>query len=228
MRKSTMLLLLSSFIFTTTCKNKTTIENTENNQQIGDDYCDELSYLIDTNNLDILALNNDAVKLLQQSQRNDYDSILKDSLLDEALQYLNLAIKKDSNFHNAYLNKSAVLRELNKYNESIQTLQQLLNRKKFPEAIFNLGLLYEKAGKQDLAYEKYKEALKEYEELLKTPLATKRDELNRDYVFLFLNGKEEILNNINEEIKKDPDNTSLLIDKSLIEEFDRQEFIESF
>ena len=120
-----------------------------------------------------------------------------------------------------------MLRGLRQYEESIKPLHELLSRKKYPEAIFTLGLLYEKVGKQDLADKKYREAYEAYEEYLKSPLATERDEMNKDYVLLFLEGKEKVLKDINQKLKKEPGNTSLLIDKDIIEQFNRQEFIES-
>jgi len=138
---------------------------------------------------------------------------------------VNLALEKDSNFYNAYLNKSAVLRGFGQYEESIEPLQELLSRKIFPEAIFTLGLLYEKIGKQDLADKNYREAYIAYGDYLKTPISTERDKMNKDYVLLFLEGKEKVLKDINEKIKNDPNNTSLLIDKKIIEEFNREEFI---
>lgn len=63
---------------------------------------------------------------------------------------------------------------------------------------------------------------------LKSPLSTARDEMNKDFVLLFLEGKEKTLQRINQKLKEDPGNTSLLMDKSIIEDFNQKEFISSF
>ncbi|MDV7392537.1 hypothetical protein RZS08_14320, partial [Arthrospira platensis SPKY1] len=139
----------------------------------------DLSFYTDTSNLHIFVLNDKAVKLLQKSQNSNYNLQRKDSLLKEALVYLDLVIKKDSNFYNAYLNKSAVYRGLGQYDNAIKALDELLHRKKYPEAIFVLGLINEKQGNQKLANQKYKEAYDAYLEYVKSPLSTARDEMNK-------------------------------------------------
>lgn len=210
------------------CKNKTNNEVQQESEKERDSITKELSFYADTNNRDIFVLNDKAVKLLEESQRTYAQELnIKDSLLNEALKYLNLAITLDSNFYDAYLNKSAVLRELGKYQEAIAPLQELLRRKSYPEGIFTLGLLYEKMGNEKLANEQYKKALEAYEKRLKTPLATVRDEINKEYVLLFLEGKEKSLKIINQRIKEAPNNRDLKASKEIIEEFDREEFINS-
>ncbi len=192
-----------------------------------DTITDELSFYTDEKNRDLLMLNDNAVKVLQNIDRI-IDVKMKDSLLNKALDDIHEAIQKDSNFYNAYLNKAALLRHLGKYEESVAALQELLNRKSYPEAIFVLGITYEKLGNLQLANEKYKEAFSEFNKRLKTPAATVRDESNQQFLLIFIEGKEKALKKINEEIKKNPGNTELLINKSIIEEFNRQEFIENF
>jgi len=225
--KNIGLFYLAVVLICFSCKNSNTKESqTEQIQR--ESYTKDLSFYTDTSNLDIFILNDKAVKLLQKSQNSNYNLQRKDSLLKEALVYLELAIKKDSNFYNAYLNKSAVYRGLGQYDSAINALDELLHRKKYPEAIFVLGLINEKQGNQKLANQKYKEAYDAYLEYVKSPLSTTRDEMNKDYVLLFLEGKEKALQRINQKLKEDPGNTSLLTDKSIIEQFNRDEFISSF
>lgn len=221
------LLFLAVLLICFSCKNKNTKENQIEKAQ-RESNTKDLSFYTDTSNLDIFVLNDNAVKLLQKSQQNNYDLQRKDTLLKEALTYLNIAIQRDSNFYNAYLNKSAVYRELGQYDKAIKTLEELLSRKNYPEAIFVLGLMYEKQGKQKLANQKYKDAYDAYLEYMKSPLSTARDEMNKDYVLLFLEGKEKVLERINLKLKENPGNTTLLTDKSIIEQFNREEFISSF
>jgi tetratricopeptide (TPR) repeat protein len=226
MKNISILISITLLVFFS-CKNKNTNENqTEKAQR--ETNTKELSFYNDTSNLDILVLNDKAVQLLQKSQQKNYDLERKDTLLKEALRYLNIAIKKDSNFYNAYLNKSAVYRELGQYNKAAESLKELLSRKKYPEAIFVLGIIYEKQGNQKQGNQKYKEAYEAYQEYMKSPLSTARDEMNKDYVLLFLEGKEKALERINQKLKENPESTSLLTDKKIIEQFNREEFINSF
>lgn len=223
-----IIIQLAILLVVFSCKNKTNKEVQQKSEKERDSITKELSFYADTNNRDIFILNDKAVKLLEESQRAYTQELnIKDSLLNEALKYLNLAISLDSNFYDAYLNKSAVLRGLGKYQEAIAPLQELLRRKSYPEGIFTLGLLYEKMGNERLANEQYKKALEAYEKRLKTPLATVRDEINKEYVLLFLEGKEKSLKRINQRIKEDPNNQDLKASKEIIEEFDREEFINS-
>ncbi len=225
--KNIGLLFLAVLLVCFSCKNKNTKEN-QIEQAQRESNTKDLSFFTDTSNLNIFVLNDNAVKLLQKSQQSNYDLQRKDTLLKDALIYLNLAIKKDSNFYNAYLNKSAVYRGLGQYENAIKALDVLLSRKNYPEAIFVLGLIHEKQGNQKLANQKYKEAYDAYLEYIKSPLSTARDKMNKDYVLLFLEGKEKVLQRINQKLKEDPGNTTLLTDKNIIEQFNRKEFISSF
>ncbi len=235
--KNIKLLFLVMLLICFSCKNKKMkknqikqiqIEQTEREQTEREQTERELAFYADTSNSDIFILNDNAVKLLQESQQNNYNLQRKETLLKEALTYLNTAIQKDSSFYYAYLNQSAVYRGLGQYDKAIKSLKELLSRKKHPQAIFVLGLIYEKQGKQKLAHQKYKDAYNAYLEYMKSPLSTAGDEVNKDYVLLFLEGKEKVLERINLKLKKDPKNIDLLIDKSIIERFNREEFIRSF
>lgn len=221
------LLFVAVLLICFSCKNKNTKEK-QIEQALRESNTKDLSFYSDTINLDIFVLNDNAVNLLQKSQQSNYDLQRKVTILKEALTYLNLAIKRDSNFYNAYLNKSAVYRGLDQYDKAIKTLDELLSRKNYPEAIFVLGLMYEKQGKQKVANQKYKDAYDAYLEYMESPLSTARDEMNKDYVLLFLEGKEKVLERINQKLKEDSGNTTLLTDKSIIEQFNREEFISSF
>ena len=141
---------------------------------------------------------------------------------------LTKVIQIDSNFYVAYINKATILRRLGKYKESIEVQQVLLKRKKTPEEIFGLGVTYEKSGNLKLANEKYKEALAEYDKYLKTPRATSQDMINKQFLMIFIQGKDKVLKQINSQLKKNPDNTELLMNKIIIEEFNRREFVSSF
>jgi len=220
-----LIIILVAVVFS--CKNNKQAETSKDAFTHNDTITDELSFYADESNRDLLELNNNAVKILQNINRV-HEPEIRDSLLNVGLDDVNKAIQKDSSFYNAYLNKATLLRHLGKYEESVGALQELLKRKSYPEAIFVLGVTYEKLGNLQLATEKYKEAYAAYDKYLKTPLAVAQDEINQQFLLIFIEGKEKALKKINEEIKKNPDNTELLINKSIIEEFNRQEFISSF
>lgn len=214
-------------LFQLSCKNRYTYKEQEENLP-AEAVTKEFSFYVDTSNQDIITLNSKVSAFLQRCQNGGIDLNTKDTLLKEALIFLNYAIKTNSGFTDAYLNKSAVYRELYQYDMALATLEDLLQIKKNPEAIFLVGLIYEKQGNLDRAQSHYNEALKAYDVYLKTPLATARDEMNRGYVLLFLEGKEEVLDRINKELVRSPGNTSLLADKQSVQQFDREEFFEDF
>ncbi len=210
------------------CENKHANSKTKSSYYISKDtISDELSFYTDKKNKDLIVLNDNAVKILQKINRVT-DVKMKDSLLNRALNDVNTAIQRDSDFYNAYLNKAAILRRSLKYEESIETIQKLLKREKYPEALFVLGITYEKLGNLQLATDKYKEALTAYSKRLKTPAATIQDEINQQFLLVFIEGKENVIKQINEKLRKNPENTELLTNKSIIEEFDRKDFISIF
>ena len=187
----------------------------------------ELPFYTEESNSDLTTLNNNAVKILQTIHQVSDDKT-KDSLLNDALRDVNTAIQKDSDFYYAYLNKAAILRVQGKFEESADALQELLERNIYPEAIFALGLTYEKLGNLQLANEKYREALAAYDKHLKTPHAIVQDEINRLFVLVFVEGKENVLKQIEDQLEKEPENTELATNKRIIEEFNREEFISNF
>lgn len=221
------LLILAIVTFMISCNNNKQNETKTDAYVLNDTIVNELSFYADENNRDLLVLNNNAVKVLQNINRV-IDVKIRDSLLNGAIIDVNKAIQQDSNFYNAYLNKAALLRKIGKYEESILTLQELLARKSYPEAIFVLGITYEKLGNFKLANERYKEAYEEYGEYLRTPLAIAQDEINQQFLLIFIEGKEKALEKINDELKEKPNDSELLINESIIEEFNRREFISSF
>lgn len=122
MKNISILISITLLVFFS-CKNNNTNENQAEKAQ-RESNTKELSFYTDTSNSEIFVLNDKAVQLLQKSQQKNYDLERQDTLLKEALKYLNLAIKKDSNFYKAYLNKSAVYRELGRYNKAAEALKE--------------------------------------------------------------------------------------------------------
>lgn len=188
----------------------------------------ELLFYTDSSNTKIIQLNHDAVELLQKAQIFTSDSVEKDRLLNDAITKLDMVIKQDSSFYLAYVNKSIAYRVRGQYNNAIRELEEALRWKNYPEAIFGIGLIYEKQGKQEQADQKYKEAYNAYQVYVKTLPSSAKDEVNMNFVLLLLEGKEKSLARINNSLKENPNDTQLLIEKNMIESFDRQKFISSF
>lgn len=179
--------------------------------------------------LSVGEINEIISQIMRESKKSYIDYLEKDSLLNKALLYCQIAKKKDSLFHYSYLNKANILRYQGDYKKSIEELSSLLSIKEnYPEALFTIGLIYEKIGERDLAIEYYKKALISYNEYLKLPESTAMDEANRKMLLIFIEGKEKALIRIAQEIKENPDDRDILIDKNIIEEFDREAFFKSF
>lgn len=181
----------------------------------------------DTINKEALALNDSAVKILQ-SYLEIKDVGLRDSILNNAINGLNIVIQADSTFYFAYLNKASILRKQNKYEESIKVLEELIKIQPHPEALLILGITYEKLGLSSHAEEIYKEAREEYDKYLNSPVAIAQDEINRLLLEILIEGKEKALVQTKEKLKKEPHNKELRSNKQILMDFDRQKFISSF
>lgn len=176
-------------------------------------------------NKEFTKLNEEALLLLKKSQYKENEE-LKDSLLLKALTLLEKAIEINKDFYIAYINRATIQRNLGRYEAAIKTLKELINQnKEYPEAVFYIGLIYEKIGKIDIAKKKYQEALNIYELYLRTPMATAQDEMNKELLLIFVEGKQNALDIVKKRLEKEPGNTTLLINKKIIEEFNREDFI---
>ncbi|MFC0878728.1 tetratricopeptide repeat protein [Saccharicrinis sp. FJH2] len=188
----------------------------------------ELTFDVDTSISDANKLNTIAVKLLRKSESKFIDKNEKDSTLRLSIFILNKAIKNDSNFYIAYINKAKALRNIGAINESILVLKKLIKRESYAQGLLFLGLIYEKAGDMDMANDYYTKALEAYDIKFKSFEGTTMDEINREYVLLLLEGKEKSLKRINEQLKENPDDQDLIFKKSIIDGFNREEFIANF
>ncbi len=62
-----------------------------------------------------------------------------------------------------------------------------------------MGVSNEKLGDLKQAKKSYIEAYEKYEEYSKTPLAIVQDEINQQFLLIFIEGKEKALEKINED-----------------------------
>jgi len=174
-------------------------------------------------------LNNNGVRLLELSYPYPNGSLIKDSLLNEALNNFNKAINEKKDYYRAYYNYAIVLVAKKQYDAALHALEELLEvQESDPGTFLLMGMLYEKSGNVGIAEQQYERALKAYDEKLKTPMTSFQDSLDKDQVLLFLEGKENALERINARLKKDPQNVDLLMAKQSIEQFDREEYFRNF
>lgn len=134
----------------------------------------------------------------------------------EALKLLDKAIRLDTTFYMAYLNKAQVLIKLGKYNDAIDISKYLVSSIKpdFPEAYTMLGMLYDKVGETSTAKDYYKKAIEKYSDRI-SKKDNVMDIVNRAHLNYILD-KEKGLNEIDSLIKVYPKNEELLLYKEYL------------
>lgn len=115
-------------------------------------------------NPEAVKLNNQALDLVMHSGGQENDKIF-----EKAIALLNQAIKMDSNYSNAYLNKFTDQNELKKYSDAIVTGKQLIALR--PNNV-NIKLMvgedFEKLGDTTASVKYYDDALSGYNKILDT------------------------------------------------------------
>ncbi len=176
-------------------------------------------------------LNNKAIELYSGVSGEAVTS--KDSLnFESALRMLNKAINIDPQYYLAYANKATILSMLKRYNEAIETIEQIIKiRPDYAEGIAGQGFLYEKIGDNKKATEKYNCAIDAYIRRLNDPCKIKKKvNIQADIAFmlLFTSGKETATQLIDTIVARNPDNKVANYMKENILSFNRKEFIKSY
>lgn len=174
----------------------------------------------------VISLNDSAVALMQAVYANA-DSTARDSILNQALLYLDKATEIDSLYVTAYQTKIQIFRILNLNQRAIAVIQQLLKINPTPETYFSLGVTYEKIEDTLSAAEYYQKAIVAYDELLKESQDSMPLLINRYFALLFIQNKDETIAQMNKALKYSSDTTWMRY-KALFEEFDRNEFVKHF
>lgn len=167
---------------------------------------------------EVIELNKQAILLINERNKKSYQ---------EALTLLNKAILIDTNYYMAYSNKVMVLTKLGEYNKAIEVNKYLITtiKRDYPEAIMNLGLLYDKIGEKHLARKYYNEAINKYSDRIATSEDV-LDMVNRAHLGYILD-KKEGLEEIDSLIKAYPENKDLIMYKEyLFLEYDHQKALD--
>lgn len=169
-----------------------------------------------------IDLNNKSIDLIAKSYGVD-------TLLKEALVMLNNAIKLDTSYYIAYQSKAIVLCKLKKYDSAIITLDNVLKLKKnTAEVLSTQGFILEKVGKKSEATIKYKAAFIEYERLIKEQPNKVEYQVNKAFLLVFLANKEAANKSLKEILQKYPKNKSAEATLSILDIFDRNQYIETY
>lgn len=186
------------------------------------EYYDENKQVTTNDNMEIFELNDKAVRLIDLSI---IEPNSKDSLLQLAIYYLDKCISLDSTDHYTYLNKATIFILLRRYDDAKKLLENYLERQRHPGVIFFLGLINQHEESYKLAKERYIESLKLYDDLIRSNKSTISDEINREYVNMFLIGKEKALKNIKVRIKQGSNNKHLKFIFKVIKSTDETEIM---
>lgn len=175
-----------------------------------------------TYNPKAIELNNQAVDIVTKSFGDEVQ-------LKKALGILDNAIKLDTSYYVAYQSKATVLCKLKKYDSTIKTLEKVIRLHKNTAEVFSTqGFILEKIGKKKEATAKYQAAFTEYERLIKESPNKVEYQVNKAFLLVFLVNKEAAQKRIEDILKKYPDNKSAKAILSLLNIFDRKQYIDSF
>lgn len=185
---------------------------------------------VDTNSqeINIEILNDKTIQFLEQGKNSNISSI-KDSLFNRAIYYASEILKIDSTFIPAYINMSVAYTALKKYKEAIKVLSTLRKHIPiFPEATFRMGIISEKMGNDSVAKDYYLKAFIEYKNYLNSPYATAADEINFEFLYLLLEGKDNAVKRIQKKLESSPDNPTYSYLLKTFKEFNRDDYIKNY
>ncbi len=175
-----------------------------------------------------IELNNRASQLIFQNNLNE-DLIRVDSILYEALDYTEEAIRLDSMYYMAYSNKATILCKLHKFQEAIDALELVLKFKPYyAEGIQSQGFIYEKMNKPNLAREKYSQALRAYDHRINKGDNELASLSSKAFLLIFIENKDAAIEEIDNLIERFPNNQEVLLMKQTIANIDKEAFIANY
>lgn len=167
-----------------------------------------------------IALNDRAGDIFTRNLDN------KDSLL-YAIELFEQAIDRDTTYSAPVSNKMNVLLYLKEYNQAITTGKDFLaTGQGFAEFYQFVGLIYEKIGQPDSAEFYQRKALEMFDERLQTD--SNAINLGNKYLTLLMidtSKKEKILTQLDSLIEQNPTNSTLLMTRETLKDFDRNAYV---
>lgn len=165
--------------------------------------------------------NNIGTKLLIEYNSNQ-DSLRK------AANYFDKAIQNNDTLYAAYTNKLAVLLALGECDKATSYIDKILNLRKGDEGLIVMKAnLLERQGRMDKANRLYIVALEDYNEKIAKYPNENSLKVNRVFVQLFIEGKDEAMKKYYQLKREYPHDMSILCMEDTFIEFDRDEYIKS-
>lgn len=170
-----------------------------------------------------IALNNKAIGMFFQSQRDD-------SIQNIAKGYLVKAIQMDSNYYMAYANLATLLIKQEKRDSAIQVLQTIIDKKPYyAEGLSMQGYIYDRLEKFDSADLKYKQAIEAYDKRIEANEDNVNARVNKAFLIMLLRGQEAGFREVEAVLEKYPDDSfALMMKDEIIPYFDREDFLSSY
>lgn len=142
----------------------------------------------------------------------------------ESAKLISAAISIDQSNPNFYVNLSKIQFKLDQVETAIETLEKLIKIKpNYVEAITAQGFMLEKIGQQKEAEEHYRVALEAYTNKKEKEYG---DLINRVFLILLLEGKDDALKEF-EEIERTIPDEEVSFFKMRIQNFNRESFIDN-
>jgi tetratricopeptide (TPR) repeat protein len=155
--------------------------------------------------------------------RNLYN---RDSML-YAIKLFDQAIARDSSYPAPVTNKMNVLLNLKEYNQAIATGKNFIAQGQgYAEFYQYLGLIYDKIDKKDSANYYHQKALSLFDQRIQ--MDSNAINLSNKYISLLTldtSKREKILVQLDSLIEQNPTNSTLLLTRETVQDFDRDAFI---
>ena len=179
-------------------------------------------------NPEAIRLNDIAVEYI--SKAISFDSSENKNKLDSALIFLDSAQQLDSRSLVIFSNKTSVLNQLGRHEESLETHKKFILGGVYPaEVAVGTGFMYEKLNKKDSALQYYKQGLELYKNRLKDKKKSEK-QIKADIAFVYLLlEKPEKVNKIISELKDNyPDDEETQANIEMLESFDKEAFLKQY
>lgn len=169
-------------------------------------------------------LNNKAINILISNNDSNIQQ------LQMGLNYLDSAIKIDSNYLTAYTNKISFLIKLKRQNDAILVCDYLINRKYSVAELYMMeGFIYENKGDSIRSIKNYILARNNFKDRIQKDQNKVSNQINLIFSeFMISNDKKEALKEIEILKNKFPQNVEIENMQELIKDFNRGVYLQQF